>query len=510
VHGPSRVPDASFHWTDENFRAPPLGSAIIYELHVGTFAEDGTFDGVIERLSHLQALGVTHIEIMPIAEFPGRRGWGYDGVQLFAPHSAYGGPLGLRRLVDACHARGIAVLLDVVYNHFGPDGNHLPQFGPYLTETFHTPWGNALNLDGPHSDHVRRFLVDNALYWLEQFHLDGLRLDAVHALYDRSARHFLRQLADETAELSNRLARPLVLIAESDLNDPRVIQRPEAGGFGLDAQWNDDFHHALHVLLTHERQGVLGDFRGLPDLARALERGFVYDGQYSAFRERAHGLSLDNISLRRLVVCLQNHDQVGNRAAGERIGHLISAPRARLGAALVLLGPSIPLLFQGEEWNASSPFQYFTDHRDPELARAVSEGRRREFAAFGWPRDSVPDPQTEQTFAASRLDFGELRQPEHASMLEFYRTLIRLRRERPELASAAVCARFDERTGLLVVERATSRIALNFGPELTRVPLSARPQRHQAQLLHGEEGARLEGDDLILPAEALAVVSLAP
>jgi len=503
VHGPSRLVEADFPWTDQRFRARPLACAVIYELHVGTFAQDGTFDGVIARLPHLAALGVTHVEIMPLAEFPGAQGWGYDGVYLYAPHRAYGGVAGLKRLVDACHARDIAVLLDVVYNHLGPDGNVLPRFGPYLTDRHHTPWGAALNLDGEGSREVRRFLLDNALHWLEEYHIDGLRLDAVHELHDCSARHFLAQLADEVAALSERLGKPLDLIAESDLNDPRLIRAPEVGGFGLDAQWSDDFHHVLHVVLTGERQGYYADFGGLADLARVLESGFLYTGQYSEFRKRCHGQPLDKGSLRRLVGYLQNHDQVGNRARGERIGQLASARRAKLGAAIVLLGPFIPLIFQGEEWNASTPFLYFTDHQDEALARATRDGRRREFSVFGWRPDEVPDPQAPETFHASRLDFAEIERPEHAAMLGFYRELIRLRRERPELATACVEAQHDESRGFFSMDRAESRVALNFGNETLRAP---QPHAASFEVVHATEGAGLDGETLVLPPESVAVV----
>jgi maltooligosyltrehalose trehalohydrolase len=508
VHGFSKVLDREFEWTDSGFRACPLSAGVLYELHVGTFSTDGGFEGVIPRLPHLRALGVTHLELMPIAEFPGRRGWGYDGVSLFAAHSGYGGPLALKRLIDACHAQGLAVLLDVVHNHFGPDGNYLPQFGPYLTDSFHTPWGAGINLDGPLSDPVRRFLIDSALQWLEEFHFDGLRLDAVHALFDRTARHYLRQLAEEVTLLSDRLARPLVLIAESDLNDPRLIRPRESGGYGLDAQWNDDFHHALHVALTGERHGIYQDFSGLADLARAFERGLVYDGQYSRFRQRHHGMPLENLSPRRLVVFLQNHDQIGNRARGERIGQLVPAGRAKIGAALVLLGPFVPMLFQGEEWNAGAPFQYFTDHVDPELARRVSEGRRREFAEYGWSETDVPDPQALASFEASRLDFDEIAEPQHASMLEFYRTLIRLRRERPELASPRVSVRFDERNGFFALDREQSVVAVNFGRDSLRVPLSRDESLRPAALLCATEGAGIEDSTLVLPRESLLVVTL--
>ena len=510
VHGASRCLDPHFDFSDSGFRAPPLGSAVMYELHVGTFSVDGTFEGVIPRLPHLKQLGVSHVELMPIAEFPGKRGWGYDGVFQFAAHSGYGGPIGLKRLVDACHAHGLAVILDVVYNHFGPDGNYLPQFGPYLTDTFHTPWGAAVNLDGPQSHHVRRYFIDSALQWLEEFHVDALRLDAVHSFFDRSARHFLRQLADEVAELSLRMRKPLQLIAESDLNDARLIRSAETGGYGLDAQWSDDLHHALHVTLTGERSGIHGDFDGLLDLARALERGFVYDGRISRFRQRPHGAPLTDVSLRKLVVCLQNHDQVGNRAAGERIGQLIPTPRALLGAAVVLLGPSIPLLFQGEEWNSSAPFQYFTDHQDPGLAAAVSNGRRREFEAFGWRPEAVPDPQAPATYEASRLDFSEIDRPEHAFVLRTYTALIALRKDFPQLSSAEVRAHADARAGTLLLERERSLVGFNFSTEPRPISLAHTGLLASAKLIFQTEGATLQGADLLLPPNALAVLVHAP
>jgi len=508
VHGFSRLFDSKFDWSDQSFRACPLSAGVFYELHVGTFSTDGTFDGVIPRLPHLSALGITHVELMPVAEFPGKHGWGYDGVSLFAAHSGYGGPRALKRLVDACHAQGLAVILDVVHNHFGPDGNYLPQFGPYLTDSFHTPWGAALNLDGPQSGPVRRFLIDSALQWLEEFHFDGLRLDAVHALFDRTARHYLRQLAEEVAVLSDRLARPLVLIAESDLNDPRLIRSREAGGFGLDAQWNDDFHHALHVALTNERHGIYQDFSGLADLARAFEKGLVYDGRFSRFRQREHGMPLEDLSFRRLLVFLQNHDQIGNRARGERIGHLIPASRAKLGAALTLLGPFVPLIFQGEEWNASAPFQYFADHVDPELGQKVSEGRRREFSHGGWAEVEVPDPQARETFEASRLDFDEIGRPEHAEMLSFYRHLIRLRRERAELSAPRLSVRFDERSGFFALDRGESVVAVNFGRDTLRVPLSREENVRPGELLCATAGAAIEGNTLVLPRDSLIVATL--
>jgi maltooligosyltrehalose trehalohydrolase len=383
VHAPSRLVDHQrFSWTDQRWQAPPLGSAVIYELHVGTFSPEGTFDGVIGRLEHLAGLGVTHVELMPVAEFPGVRGWGYDGVDLWAPHHAYGGPDGLKRLVDACHARGLAVLLDVVYNHLGPSGNYLGRFGPYFTSRFRTPWGDAMNFDGAGSDEVRRFVCDNARMWLRDYHVDGLRLDAVHAIADGSAVHILEQLAQEVEKLAASLGRHLVLIAESNLNDPRIVQPPSAGGYGIDAQWNDDFHHALHTVLTGERHGYYADFGRLADLATAFRRGFVYAGEYSVFRDRRHGRPAIGVSGNRFVVSAQNHDQVGNRALGERASLLMSEGRLHIAAALLLTSPFVPMLFQGEEWGASTPFLYFTDHAEPELVEAVRKGRCQEFAAF--------------------------------------------------------------------------------------------------------------------------------
>ncbi|HJU11031.1 MAG TPA: malto-oligosyltrehalose trehalohydrolase [Candidatus Binataceae bacterium] len=353
VHGRSRIIDhESFRWSDQHWNPPPLSSAIVYELHIGTFTPEGTFDAAIKKLDYLTGLGVTHVELMPVAEFSGDRGWGYDGVDLYAPHHAYGGPEGLKRLVDACHARGLAVLLDVVYNHFGPSGNYLAQFGPYQTGHYRTPWGDAVNFDGPGSTEVRRFLCDNALMWLRDYHIDGLRLDAIHAIVDTSAINFLEQLANEVSALQARLGRHLVLIAESNLNDPRIIHPIEAGGYGIDAQWSDDFHHALHTLLTGERSGYYADFGTLAPLAKALRQAFVYDGCYSQYRERCHGRSPIGLSGHRFLGYSQTHDQVGNRAKGERSSMLMNVDRLKIAAALVMTGPFVPMLFQGEEWGA--------------------------------------------------------------------------------------------------------------------------------------------------------------
>jgi len=506
VHGPSRrVDHSAFSWTDAAWRPPPLSSGVVYELHVGTFSPEGTFDGAIQRLDHLVALGVTHVELMPVASFPGTRGWGYDGVSLYAPHEPYGGPEGLKRLVDACHARQLAVLLDVVYNHLGPDGNYLGRFGPYFNTGYSTPWGPAVNLDGSGSREVRRFFCDNAAMWLRDYHLDGLRLDAVHAFFDRSAEHFLEQLAREVSELETLLGRQLVLIAESDLNDPRVVRSREAGGFGIHAQWSDDLHHALHALLTGERVGYYGDFGSLEQLARALEQAFVYDGRYSAFRGRDHGKSPVGLSGHRFLGYAQTHDQIGNRAQGDRLGHLVAADGVKIAAALVLCSPFVPMLFQGEEYNAATPFQYFTDHQDPDLGRRVREGRRHEFEAFGWKPEQVPDPQARETFERSRLDFTELAVAEHRDVFEWYRALVALRRSRPDLSDGELRTsrvRFDEAARWLVLERARTSIAVNLAehpqriatPGATRVLLTSRPDLD------------FSPSSIVLPADAVAIL----
>ncbi|MGH2819692.1 MAG: malto-oligosyltrehalose trehalohydrolase [Actinomycetota bacterium] len=478
VHGPSRVVDhARFDWQHEGFRPPPLSSAVVYELHVGVFTPEGTFDAAIARLDHLVALGVDFVELMPVAEFPGSRGWGYDGVALYAPHHAYGGPEGLKRFVDACHGRGLGVLIDVVYNHLGPSGNYLREFGPYFTDRYVTPWGEAVNMDGPYSDDVRSFFIDNALMWLRDYRCDGLRLDAVHAIVDTSAVHFLEELAVRVHALEARLARNLHLVAESNLNDPRLVRRRDAGGYGLHAQWNDDFHHALHALLTGESAGYYSDFGRMGDLAAALTRAFVYDGRYSKHLKRRHGRRPEGVSGHRFLGYLQNHDQVGNRAAGERLSQLVDTDLLKVGAALLLTSPFVPMLFTGEEWGATTPFQYFTDHEEKDVARTVGEGRRREFAAFGWDPRDVPDPQDPATFERSKLDWSEPERPEHADLLDWYRRAIRLRRALPTLADGAlheVRARNGE-PGWLVVERGPVTIACNLSDSPAAVPLRRAP-----------------------------------
>ena len=400
VHGLSQYFVSEYQWKIDEFTSANLENAIIYELHIGTFTEQGTFVAAIEKLDHLRQLGITHVELMPVAAFPGKHGWGYDGVDLFSPHNGYGRPDDLKAFVDACHQRNLAVILDVVYNHLGPDGNYLGLYGDYFSSRYHTPWGEAVNFDGENSDQVRKFVIDNALFWLSEYRFDGLRLDAVHAIFDFSALHILEELQLKVEELTLQTGRKLFLIAESDLNDPRILNSREKGGYNLAAQWLDDFHHSVHVLLTQEQQGYYSDFSGKKDLIKCLNQKFVYDGSFSEFRGRRHGRSCNELSAERFVVFLQNHDQIGNRAFGERMCHLVSFAQCQFAAAILLLCPFIPMLFQGEEWAASTPFLYFTDHVDQKLAKAVKEGRKKEFAGIS---DRVPDPQAKDTYLASKL-----------------------------------------------------------------------------------------------------------
>jgi len=508
VYGLSRVYDHSqFEWTDAHFQAPPLSSGIVYELHIGTFAAEGTLDAAIGKLDYLAELGVTHIELMPVAAFEGRHGWGYDGVALFAVHEPYGGPNSLKRFVNAAHEKGLAVLLDVVYNHFGPSGNYTGKFGPYVVASHHTPWGGAINFEDAGSYEVRRFLCDNALMWLRDYHVDGLRLDAVHAFVDRSAIHFLEQLSAEVEALEASLARRLVLIAESDLNDPRVATPREAGGFGMDAQWSDDFHHALFTLLCPaERQGYYADFGSLGQLAKAVERTFVYDGIYSKYRKRVHGKPPAGLSQYRFLGYIQNHDQVGNRATGDRLSHIAGIERAKIAAALVLTSPFVPMLFQGEEWAASSPFQYFADHTDHELARAVSEGRRREFAAFGWDPASIPDPESQPTFENSKLKWDEVAWSEHVEMLAWYRSLILLRRTTPSLNDGApgkTQVTFDEQARWLRMDRGNIAVICNLGEQRV-FPV----QRNARVLLASQTVSRAVGDAITLPQDSVVILEV--
>jgi maltooligosyltrehalose trehalohydrolase len=429
VHGPSQLVDtATFEWTDRNWVGRSLETSVFYELHVGTYTREGTFDALIRHLPELVELGITTIELMPIAQFPGTRNWGYDGTFLFAPQNSYGRPVALQRFVNAAHTHGLAVALDAVYNHLGPEGNYLNAFGPYFTDRYRTPWGQAVNFDGQYSDEVRRFFIENALYWIEDYHVDALRLDAVHGIFDFGSRHFLAELKSEVSHLSQRLGRQIHLIAESDLNDSRLLRDPTCGGYGLDAQWSDDFHHAVHTLLTRENRGYYSDYGDITSLTSTLRNGWYYSGQYSPHRKRRHGNSPRELPPAKFVVCIQNHDQIGNRAAGERLTALVDYEALKLAAGITLLSPFVPLLFMGEEYGESAPFQYFVSHGDPALVEAVRRGRREEFAAFGW-QESVPDPQAEETFARSHVDHSLREEGSHKTLFRVYQELIRIRAE---------------------------------------------------------------------------------
>ncbi|MBD0315141.1 MAG: malto-oligosyltrehalose trehalohydrolase [Nitrospiraceae bacterium] len=436
VHGPSMVVDpTSFRWSDGSWAGMPLDDLIIYELHVGTFTEAGTFEAIIPHLPYLkETVGITAIELMPVAQCPGRRNWGYDGVYPYAVQWNYGGPDGLKRLVDACHAAGLAVILDVVYNHLGPEGNYLGAFGPYFTERYRTPWGAAVNYDGPDSDPVRQYIVENALYWTTEYHIDGLRLDAIHGIYDFGATHILAELSAAVRQQAALLNRTIVVIAESDLNDTRVIDDPAQGGYGIDAQWSDDFHHALRVTLTGEQEGYYRDYQGMVDLVTAIQEGFVYSGRYSRYRRRRHGNSARHCVPSQFVVFSQNHDQIGNRAVGDRLSMHLSCDAMKAARALVLLSPYIPLLFMGEEYGETAPFQYFIEHGDPALIEAVRQGRRREFAPFGWKPEEIPDPQSPATFERSRVHLQQRTEWQEA-LLRWTGALIRLRKTHPALGA---------------------------------------------------------------------------
>ncbi len=433
VHGPSELVDFStFPWNDGHWSGLKLEDYVLYELHVGTFSVEGTFDAVVPRLDELKLLGVTALELMPVAQFPGNRNWGYDGVYPFAVQNSYGGPEGLRRLVDACHQRDMAVVMDVVYNHLGPEGNYLADFGPYFTAVYRMPWGAAVNFDGPQSDAVVRFFVENALYWIDDFHVDALRLDAIHGIVDRNAQPFLALLTGAVQEFAKRTGRKVYVIAESDLNDSRFLLPRESHGYGLDAQWNDDFHHAVHSLLTGERAGYYQDFGRMEDLVKAFSEGYVYSGQFSEYRQRRHGNCSREIPAHKFVVFAQNHDQIGNRMLGERLTELVSFEALKLCAGLVLLSPFVPLLFMGEEYGETAPFLYFTSHSDPDLIQAVRTGRKEDFAAFGWQQEP-PDPQDESIFTHSKLNHDLAKREPHRNLRDFHQELIRLRRSVPAL-----------------------------------------------------------------------------
>ncbi|MGY3060014.1 maltooligosyltrehalose trehalohydrolase [Streptomyces sp. TE3672] len=515
--GESAVVDhSSFAWRSD-WPGRGLPGAVLYELHIGTYTEEGTFDAAAARLGHLAELGVTHVSLMPVCPFPGTHGWGYEGVSLWAVHEPYGGPDGLKRFVDTAHGLGLAVLLDVVHNHLGPSGNHLPAFGPYFTETHHTPWGAAVNLDAPGSDEVRAFLLGSALGWLRDYRLDGLRLDAVHALADGRALTFLEELSAAADALAAELGRPLPLIAESDLCDPRTTTPRESGGLGLHAQWNDDFHHALHTALTGESQGYYTDFAQAPlaAVAKTVTSAFFHNGTYSSFRGRTHGRPVDiaRTPAHRFVGYAQTHDQIGNRALGDRLSATLSPGLLACAAALVLTGPFTPMLFMGEEWGARTPWQFFTDHTDPELAEAVRNGRRREFAAHGWAADDIPDPQDPATRDRSCLDWNEPSQEPHARLHAWYRELIALRRALPDLSDpdlASVRTAHDEQARWLAYRRGDLRIAVNLGEKPATIPLGGGRRRGGGdRVVAAWEPVAAPGADglLRLPPESCVVLA---
>jgi maltooligosyltrehalose trehalohydrolase len=518
VHKPSAVLPQDFRWADKGWRGIELADYIFYEVHVGTYTPEGTFAALIDRLPELRELGVTAIEIMPVAEFPGERNWGYDGACPFAAHHAYGGPLGLKKFVNACHGLGLAVVLDVVYNHLGPEGNYLADFGPYFTDRYHTPWGDAINFDGPYSDHVVRYFVENALQWLDEFHIDALRLDAIHGIVDQSAQPFLACLSKAVDELAQAQTRNIHLIAESDLNDFRVVQSRELGGYGLHAQWSDDFHHALHSLQTGERDGYYEDFGRVADLAKAFRTGFVYEGQYSRHRKQRQGNSAACIKASELVVCSQNHDQVGNRMLGERSAALLDFEALKLSAAAVLLSPFLPLLFMGEEFAEQHPFLYFTSHGDPGLSEAVRDGRRREFAAFAWQGEPA-DPQSEATFLSSKVHALRDLDSKQRQLRDFYRELIRLRKSVPALREPGkelVETMSSEELKLMVVKRGAAGREIyamfNFNPR--PVPFPATLARGHWKCLLDSAGPRWFGPGSSIPkiveSTKTALLTLAP
>ncbi|MEU2128732.1 malto-oligosyltrehalose trehalohydrolase [Streptomyces sp. NPDC018352] len=515
--GESAVVDHSlFEWHGD-WAGRGLPGAVLYELHIGTYTEEGTFDAAAARLGHLAELGVTHVSLMPVCPFPGTHGWGYEGVSLWAVHEPYGGPDGLKRFVDTAHGLGLAVLLDVVHNHLGPSGNHLPAFGPYFTGTHHTPWGAAVNLDAPGSDEVRAFLLGSALAWLRDYRLDGLRLDAVHALADGRALTFLEELSTAADALAAELGRPLPLIAESDLCDPRTTTPRESGGIGLHAQWNDDFHHALHTALTGESQGYYADFAQAPlaAVAKTVTSAFFHNGTYSSFRGRTHGRPVDIVRTpaHRFVGYAQTHDQIGNRALGDRLSATLSPGLLACAATLVLTGPFTPMLFMGEEWGARTPWQFFTDHTDPALAEAVRSGRRREFAAHGWPADDIPDPQDPATRNRSCLDWSEPSREPHARLHAWYRELIALRRALPDLHDpdlASVRTAHDERARWLAYRRGDLRIAVNLGEKPATIPLgNGRRRGGGDRVVAAWEPVDAPGGDglLHLPPESCVVLA---
>ncbi|WP_024446365.1 malto-oligosyltrehalose trehalohydrolase [Mycolicibacterium iranicum] len=484
-------------WTDAGWQGRSIEGGVIYELHIGTFTPGGTFDSAIDKLDYLVDLGVDFVEVMPVNAFSGTHGWGYDGVLWYAVHEAYGGPDGLVRFVDACHNRGLGVLIDAVFNHLGPSGNYLPKFGPYMSSGSN-PWGESINISDAGSDEVRRYIIDCALRWMRDFHADGLRLDAVHALVDTTAVHILEELSAETDSLAHEVGRPLSLVAESDMNDPRLITPRDQGGLGMTAQWDDDIHHAIHSAVSGERQGYYGDFGTLATLAETLRHGYFHAGTYSSFRGRRHGRPLDTATIpaTRLLAYTLTHDQVGNRAIGDRPSQNLTVGQQAIKAALALGSPYTAMLFMGEEWASSSPFQFFSSHPEPELARATAEGRKKEFADHGWDADEIPDPQDPETFTRSKLKWDETADGEHAQLLEFYRALIALRRNEPDMADPwldNLGVDYDEEQRWFVMRRGALAIACNLGTQAADVPVTGEVVLAWGEPAAGKQATRIDG-----------------
>ena len=514
VHGLSRTYSPSkFVWTDHQWTGRPVAGRLIYEMHVGTFTPGGTLDSAVQKLAYLRELGIDFIELLPVNAFNGIYNWGYDGVLWFAVHEAYGGPEAYQRFVDACHNEGIGVIQDVVYNHLGPSGNYLSKFAPYLRTDNVNAWGSTINLDGPDSDEVRRYIIDNALMWLHDYHVDGLRLDAVHALVDTRAENILEKLSIEVAELSEHLGRPLSLIAESDLNDPRIITPRQAGGFGFHAQWSDDFHHALHVALTGEVTDYYTDFAGLSSLATTLTAGFFHANTFSSFRHRHHGRPIDTFTTpsTALVVFNQNHDQVGNRATGDRLAATLDDGQLAIAATLTVLGTGTPMIFMGEEWAASTPWQFFTSHPEPELGAATARGRIAEFARMGWDEASVPNPQDPATFERSKLIWGEIASGRHRRISDFYRELITLRNAREDLTDsrfATAQVHIAANDCVLVLDRTRTRVVANFSSDTVRVPAFGAENVNAPDVLLAFGEYSLDTSGMSLGGHAVAVLQL--
>ena len=511
VHKPSRIYDQDeFHWDDARWQGPPLNGAVIYELHIGTFTPEGNFDAAIRKLDYLSKLGITHIEVMPIAEAAGNRGWGYDGVDLFASSSCYGGPNAFKRFVNAAHVQGLGVILDVVYNHFGPVGNYTGKFGPYTTDRHKTPWGDAVNLEDRGSDEVRKFFLDNAIFWMRHYHVDGLRLDAVHELNDRSAVHFLEQLSANVDNLSATLGRRLFLIAESDLNNPAIVRPIEANGLGMDAQWSDDFHHSLFTLLHVEKdqtKGYYSDFGEFECLAKSLKDMFVFDGQYSEYRERHHGRPVDSLSAHHFIGFIQNHDQVGNRATGDRLEHIIGVPRTKVALGIVMTAPFIPMIFQGEEFAASTPFLYFADHEDTEMAKQVAAGRKKEFLSLGWDQAQIPNPEAMSTFTSSKLNWEEMSEAKQEDILEWTARLIHIRRNSIALNDGDrghLKVTFSEEKKWLRMDRTRVTIVANLGPEPCRLTVG---DDYEILLASISRHTTLIDGHLTVPPDGFVIVS---